>query len=244
MWNRSRVIAARRIRSAHKNAARGFSHSCSNVLQLLSSKVPSPQALASSRHSDSKLFKYVALFPQLDDIRFFSSSSTDSIADVEVSNDNDNDVIREGNENTDGFSIEEMWKEGVDEVNSVLGPDVFDSENSQSVEVVDEADIKVLDSVISLLKRRDGEFDVVSGSLESSLDHMNLNLSEEFVVRVLGTPHIPGDNSIAFFKWSGSGKNQEVFTVTARSLDALVRAVCSELRKKVAYSLWDSIKEH
>lgn len=245
MW-RSKVIAARRVRSAHKSAATGFSHSSSN-LPKLHSKVHNPQALASYRHSDAKIFKSVTLFPQLNAIRFFSSSSTDSITDVEVSTDNNNDVIGDGNENTDSFSIEEMWKDGIDEVNSVLEPDVSELENRESVEVVDdeahEVDINELDSVLSLLKRRDGDFDVVSGSLESSLDDMNLNLSDEFVVRVLETPRIPGENLIAFFKWAAGGKNQEVFSVTSRSLDALVRAVCTELRKKVAYSLWDLVKE-
>ncbi|KAI3693911.1 hypothetical protein L1987_76866 [Smallanthus sonchifolius] len=230
MW-RSSVLAARRFRSAHTNA---FSHSSSDLPQF-HSKVNNPETLASYRHTQD--FRSILLFPQSNSIRLFSSSSTDSITDVEVSTDNNNDVITDGNENNDDFNIGEMWNEGVHEVNRVL-----ETEVSESVELVNdeaqEVDIHELDRVISLLKS-----DVVSRSLESSLDEMNLNLSEEFVVRVLETSNVSGANLIGFFKWAAGGNNQEVFTVTTRSLDALVRAVSTELKKKVAYSLWDLVKE-
>ncbi|KAI3688653.1 hypothetical protein L2E82_46387 [Cichorium intybus] len=237
MW-RSRVIAGR-VRSAPTNAIRGFSHSKSDFPQL-HSQVPNPQTLASYPHLENFRSKY--LFPQSNATRFFSSSSTDSITDAEVSTGNNSDVIGAENENNDSFSIGEMWKDGIDEANSVLEMDASDSENKESVEVVNnethEIDIDELHRVLSLLKITDGD-----SSLGSKLDDMNLNLSEEFVVRVLETPHVPGENLIAFFKWATGVNNGEAFSVTTRSLDSLVRAVCTELKKKVSYSLWDLVKE-
>ncbi|KAK9076453.1 hypothetical protein SSX86_004787 [Deinandra increscens subsp. villosa] len=250
MW-RSRVIAARRFRSAHANAVRGFSHSISDSPQS-HSKVHNPQTLASYRHSEN--FRSIALSPQSNSIRSFSSSSTDSVADVEASADNNNDVISavNENENNENFNIGEIWNDGIREVESVFETEVFDSEKPESEKLVNEkaqeVDIQGLERVISLLKSNNGDIDDVSRSLESiesSLNDMNLNLSEEFVVRVLETPNVPGENLIDFFKWAAGGSsNQEMlFSVTERSLDALVRAVSTELRKKVAYSLWDLVKE-
>ncbi|CAH1420263.1 unnamed protein product [Lactuca virosa] len=237
MW-RSRVIA-RRVRSI-----RGFSHSKSDFPQL-HSQVHNLQTLASYRHLEN--FRSKDLFTQSNAIRFFSSSSTDSVADAEVSTGNNSDVIGAENENNDSFSFGEMWKDGINEANSVLEMDVSDSEIKESIEVVTEetheVDIDELQRVLSLLKIRDGDSDVITVSLESKLDDMNLNLNEEFVVRVIETPHIHGENLIAFFKWATGVNNGEVFSVTTRSLDALVKAVCKELKKKVAYSLWDFIKD-
>lgn len=226
MW-RSRVIASQTYRSAHKNAIRGFS----NSNPQLHSKLHTFQILGS--HSHSYKFHSVALFSQSNASRLFSSNSLDSL----------NEVNEEGE-----FSIDEMWKDGVNEASSVLETEVPDSETLvESVvdDEVQEVDMHELDRVISLLKSKDDEFDVdvAKGSIESSLDDMNLNLSEEFVVKVLESENVSGENLIMFFKWAAGDKNQEVFSVTTRSLDALVRAVCRELKKKVAYSLWDLVKE-
>ncbi|KAL4562786.1 hypothetical protein LXL04_026817 [Taraxacum kok-saghyz] len=235
MW-RSKAVAARTVRSAHTQAIRGLSHSKS-CSPLLHSKVHKPQTLPSYRHQENF---------RSNTIRFFSSSSTDSITDVEASTGNNTDVI-DKNENNDSFSIDEMWKDGIEEANSVLEMDASDSETKESVEVVNEetheVDIDELNRVISLLKIRDGDSDATTVSLESKLNDMNLNLSEEFVVSVLEAPYLPTENLIAFFKWATASNNEEAFHVTTRSLEALVRGVCTELKKKVAYSLWDLIKE-
>ncbi|GMP21687.1 hypothetical protein CsSME_00000020 [Camellia sinensis var. sinensis] len=69
----------------------------------------------------------------------------------------------------------------------------------------------------------------VDGSLESSLDAMDLTLNQEFVTRVLETLLVPGDNLIAFFKWAS--KKPE-FSVTTWSVKLLVHAISSGLRKK------------
>ncbi|KAK1408865.1 hypothetical protein QVD17_40975 [Tagetes erecta] len=247
MW-RSRVVSARRFRSTHTNAIRTFSHSISSSPQL-HSKVHNTQTLESYRHTID--LRSIASFPHSNYVRYLSSSSTDSIVDVDVSSDSisnepNGDVIVDGNENSDKFDITDVWNEGVDEVKE---SEVFGSETKESVSdeghVVDNNE---LDRVISLLKSEgddvvDVDADAVSRSLESRLDDMNLNLSEEFVVRVLEASNVSGENLIGFFKWAARGNNQEVVIVTTRSVDALVRAVCNELKKKVAYSLWDLVKE-
>ncbi|XP_071698206.1 small ribosomal subunit protein mS80 (rPPR6)-like [Rutidosis leptorrhynchoides] len=219
MW-RSRLIASHRFRSAHNNAIRGFN-----------SKVHSIQTFRSCGYSND--LNSVALFSKSNSIRFFSSNSLDSA----------NEANEEGE-----FSIDEMWKDGVNEASSVLEMDVSESETPvESVvnDEVHEVDVNELDRVVSLLKSKDDEFDVdgVKRSIESSLDDMNLDLSEEFVMGVLESENVSGENLIVFFKWAAEGKNQEAFSVATRSLDALVSAVCKEYKMKVAYSLWDLVKE-
>ena len=97
-------------------------------------------------------------------------------------------------------------------------------------------DVDKLESVLSLLQ---SSGDAV-GSLESRFSAMDLILNEEFVVRVLETPLVPADNLIGFFKWAWKIPG---FSVTTRTVDAVVRAVCQSLRKKDAYALWDLVKE-
>ncbi|XP_071700789.1 small ribosomal subunit protein mS80 (rPPR6)-like [Rutidosis leptorrhynchoides] len=227
MW-RSRVIAAHRFRSAHNNLIRGFLN-FNSELPILHSKVHSFQTLKSYRYSND--LNSVGLFSKSNAIRFFSSISLDSIKEV----------------NEGEFSIDEKWKDGVNEDN-VLEMEVCDSETPVESVVNDEAhevDMNKLDRVVSLLKGKDAEIDVdgVKRSIESSLDDMNLDLSEEFVMRVLESENVSGENLIVFFKWALEDKNQKAFSVTMRSLDALVRAVCKELKTNVSYILWDLVKE-
>ncbi|KAF5799763.1 putative tetratricopeptide-like helical domain superfamily [Helianthus annuus] len=214
MW-RSRLL---RFRSSHTRSSQ------------LHSKVHTFQTLTPTQH-----FRSIPLFPQSNVFRFFSSTSTDSITDVEDSN---NAVIPDKNHT---FNIGEIWNQGVDEVKNVFETEAFDSENPNPVELNHEVDVEELDRVITLLK---SEF---NGSIESSLDEMNLNLSEEFVVRVLVSENVSGERLIDFFKWAAAGgsssSNEQVFSVTTRSLDVLVRAVSAEMKKKVAYKLWDLVKE-
>ncbi|KAI8032779.1 Pentatricopeptide repeat-containing protein [Camellia lanceoleosa] len=66
-----------------------------------------------------------------------------------------------------------------------------------------EVDFEQLESVLSLLQSTSSSTSAsVDGSLESSLDAMDLTLNQEFVIRVLETLLVPGDNLIAFFKWA------------------------------------------
>ncbi|KAJ9176066.1 hypothetical protein P3X46_011416 [Hevea brasiliensis] len=78
------------------------------------------------------------------------------------------------------------------------------------------------------------------GSLESTLDSMGLDLHDEFVVKAIEIPLILGDNLIKFFKWA---IKEPDINATTRLVDVLVRAICSDLKKKDAYALWDLIRE-
>ncbi|KAK9274814.1 hypothetical protein L1049_022066 [Liquidambar formosana] len=111
----------------------------------------------------------------------------------------------------------------------------LDSVESSSIdEEVYEIDLEKLEGVLSLLQSS------VDGSLESSLDSLDLALHEEFVVRVHETPLIPGENLIRFFKWASTKQGG---LVTTHVVDTLVRAISGGLRKKEAYFLWDLVKE-
>uniref|UniRef100_A0A7N2MSX5 Pentatricopeptide repeat-containing protein n=1 Tax=Quercus lobata TaxID=97700 RepID=A0A7N2MSX5_QUELO len=108
-------------------------------------------------------------------------------------------------------------------------------ENGDEKEEVYEINVEQLENVLSLLQSS------VDGSLESALDDMGLTLHEEFVVKVLETPLVLGENLIRFFKWGLKKKSE--FKVTTCVVDVLVWAICRELKKKDAYALWDLIKE-
>ncbi|KAF5741573.1 Pentatricopeptide repeat-containing protein putative isoform 2 [Tripterygium wilfordii] len=95
-------------------------------------------------------------------------------------------------------------------------------------------DVEQLENVLSLLQS------TVDGSLESSLNGMDLYLQEELVVKVLETPRLLGENVIRFFKWA---MKKPEFKVTSCVVDFLVQAICSDLRKKNSYALWDLVKE-
>ncbi|KMT05759.1 hypothetical protein BVRB_7g166000 [Beta vulgaris subsp. vulgaris] len=105
-----------------------------------------------------------------------------------------------------------------------------------SSEGVSEIDFEKLKNVESLLQND------IDGSFESSLDGMLLTLNEEFVVRVLQTPLVPGDHLIRFFKWISSRNDFKVSTVV---LSELARAICNDpgLKRIDVYALWDLAKE-
>ncbi|GLT63295.1 hypothetical protein SLA2020_358690 [Shorea laevis] len=131
-------------------------------------------------------------------------------------------------------TIEEDGKVDTEEQSFVgLGQDGSFGEGDEKQEIYENNEEK-LENVLSLLQSR------VDGSLESSLDNMNLNLQEEFVLKVLETPLVAGENLIQFFKWVAKKPG---YRVSNRVLDALVLAICSDLRKRDAYALWDLVRE-
>ncbi|PIA63205.1 hypothetical protein AQUCO_00200905v1 [Aquilegia coerulea] len=103
-----------------------------------------------------------------------------------------------------------------------------------SQEKVREIDLEKVESVLSILQSN------VDGSMENSLDGMRLYLSEEFMVRVIETPLVPGDSLVKIFKWA---LKKPDFSTTTRILDCLVKAVGSGNRKREVYALWDLVKE-
>ena len=186
--------------------------------------------------------------------RFYSQTSTNPI-DFEESS---MGFVENGDtqlENSEIHRVSEQGLVGIDENrdtqldsfvpgdgDEIFGvSDQFDSfateeENGdQEEEEVYEINVEQLENVLSLLQSS------VDGSLESALDDMGLTLHEEFVVKVLETPLVLGENLISFFKWGLKKKSE--FKVTTCVVDALVRAICRELKKKDAYALWDLIKE-
>lgn len=97
-----------------------------------------------------------------------------------------------------------------------------------------EIDGDKLENVLSLLQSS------VDGYLESSLDSFDLDLHEDFVLKVLETPLVLGENLVCFFKWVM--KHPE-YQVTSGVVDALLKAICSSVGKKDVYALWDLVKE-
>ncbi|BFG37393.1 hypothetical protein CerSpe_236670 [Prunus speciosa] len=95
------------------------------------------------------------------------------------------------------------------------------------VEEVYEIDLEQLESLLSLLQSS------VDGCLESSFDGLNLTLHPEFVIKVVETPLVLGENLIRFFKWALKEKPE--FGVTTHILGLV--------RKRDVYSLWDLVKE-
>lgn len=101
-------------------------------------------------------------------------------------------------------------------------------------EEVYEIDGDKLENVLSLLQSS------VDGSLESTLDSFDLDLHEDFVLKVLQTPLVLGENLVCFFKWVM--KHPE-YKVTSGVVEALVKAICSSVGKKDVYALGDLVKE-
>ncbi|KAL0326129.1 UNVERIFIED_CONTAM: Pentatricopeptide repeat-containing protein, mitochondrial [Sesamum radiatum] len=106
----------------------------------------------------------------------------------------------------------------------------------ESLGEVKKNDPEKVESLLSLLQSSGTD----TGSLESNMEGMDLVLDEEFVLKVLETPYIPGENLISFFRWIL--KNPE-FKVTTRVVYALVTAICMGNRRREAYALWDLINE-
>ncbi|KAL5853867.1 hypothetical protein ACOSQ3_008985 [Xanthoceras sorbifolium] len=184
------------------------------------------------------------------DHRFFSQLSATADPSDDGSGSHETELSSHGfsqNENTQmdqfvsGFEHAENLGENDDDEmedstdfdeNCDAQTDGFASEREEPE--VYEIDTERLENVLSLLQGS------VDGSLESSLDEFGLDLHEDLVVRVLETPQILGENLLRFFKWA---VRKPEFKVSTRVVDALVRAICSDMRKKDAYALWDLIKE-
>ncbi|XP_057960292.1 small ribosomal subunit protein mS80 (rPPR6) [Malania oleifera] len=122
-----------------------------------------------------------------------------------------------------------IFDENLDNGDAQMGSVALDDEKNEV-----EIDMEKLENALSLLQSS------VEGSLGSSLEEMGLTLHEEFVLRILETPLIPGENLLGFFKWAL--RNPE-FLMTTKALEALVGAITSGLRKKDAYAMWDLVKE-
>ncbi|XP_075644709.1 small ribosomal subunit protein mS80 (rPPR6)-like [Castanea sativa] len=227
-------------------------------------KVPAPSSSKTQTQTESEfpVFSTNWGFPKrlfiCQNPRFYSRTSSTNPTDFEESsvgfvNNGDTQL-----ENSEIHGVSEQGLFGIDEnrdtqsdsfvpgdwdeigVSDQSGDAQFDifatgEENGDEQEEVYEINVEQLENVLSLLQSS------VDGSLESALDDMGLTLHEEFVVKVLETPHVLGENLIMFFKWGLKKKSE--FKVTTCVVDSLVRAICRELKKKDAYALWDLIKD-
>ncbi|XP_077227319.1 tetratricopeptide repeat (TPR)-like superfamily protein [Tasmannia lanceolata] len=130
-----------------------------------------------------------------------------------------------------------MDKDDIDNENPSLSLQE-DGDQMGSEETLDEIpgiSVEQVENVLSVLQSS------LDGPLESSLDELGLtDLSEEFIVRVIQTPHVLGENLIGFFKWASKTSD---FVTSTRVIDCLVRSVSVGRRKKEAYSLWDLVKD-
>ncbi|KAJ8541611.1 hypothetical protein K7X08_002427 [Anisodus acutangulus] len=166
--------------------------------------------------------------------RLFSSNPS-SVSEESIENDNKDTVFSVSFESDEGSSVFDGIEDNLpaDNGSDFGGNKVVMEDDEKGVEVK-ELDLEKLESVLSLLQSS-GVIDV---SIESNLEEIRLNLNEEFVVRVLETPYIPGENLISFFKWV---LKKPEFSVTNRAVELLVTAICIEGRN--VYALWDLVKE-
>ncbi|XP_042483011.1 pentatricopeptide repeat-containing protein At3g02650, mitochondrial-like [Macadamia integrifolia] len=120
--------------------------------------------------------------------------------------------------------------DGDDQMSSFVSEESVEETTTE----IPEIDLEQLENVVSVLQS------TLEEPLDSSLEKMDLTVNEEFVIRVLLTPLIVGENLIGFFKWAW--KRPE-FSISTRDVDTLVRVVSASLRKRDAYALWDLVKE-
>lgn len=120
------------------------------------------------------------------------------------------------------------------EISSDETSEVIEGFGGEIDEPKNEFDAEKLEELLSLLQSN------VDGSLESSLNGLELNLDEEFVLRVLETPLVPGGHLIQFFRWASEKKE---FQITTPVVGALVHGVCQNQKRNDTYALWDLIKE-
>ncbi|KNA15973.1 hypothetical protein SOVF_093450 [Spinacia oleracea] len=215
--------------------------------KLISSQTPSSQVIhkplnsshfSSSKHSGKFLHQNYRFFSQSSSISEFETENHDATSSEELELEN-NGVIEDTHDVNSSQDIGLNPNTG--EIDEIIDAHISGVDfNEQELEGVSEeivgVDDEKLENVLSLLQND------VDGSLESSLDSMYLRLNEEFVMRVLETPLIPGDHLIRFYKWV-SCRNE--FKANILILSELVRAVCTspEPKRKDVYALWDVVKE-
>ncbi|KAJ8531167.1 hypothetical protein K7X08_026601 [Anisodus acutangulus] len=159
------------------------------------------------------------------------SSNPESLGSEPIENDNKDTVFALSSESDEGSSVFDGIE---DDLAAGNGSDFGDNKVVMEDEVR-ELDLEKLENVLSLLQSSGS---TVNGSIETNLEEIGLSLNEEFVVRVLETPYIPGENLISFFKWV---LKKPEFSVTNRAVELLVAAICIEGRN--VYALWDLVKE-
>ncbi|XP_078441400.1 tetratricopeptide repeat (TPR)-like superfamily protein [Wolffia australiana] len=98
-----------------------------------------------------------------------------------------------------------------------------------------EIDAEKIENLLSFLQS------TTEDSLDVNFEKMDLELSEDFIVRVLETPLTLPDKLISFFIWASQ---RPEYKPSSNTLTILVRSVASSAvcNKREAYMLWDLIK--
>lgn len=159
-------------------------------------------------------------FPQIsllsNNPRFFSQQIATQNEDGAVHLENDDVPLQndDGNENVVGVEEEEQ---------------------------VYQIDDEKLEKAVFFLQNEEVSDD---GSFESSLDDMNLNVHQDFLIKAIEKVEIVSvQNLVRFLKWVWSENSREV---TTQVLEFFVVTICNSggsLRDKDVYSLWDLVKE-
>ncbi|KAF9624620.1 hypothetical protein IFM89_012042 [Coptis chinensis] len=100
-----------------------------------------------------------------------------------------------------------------------------------------ERDEQVVDEVERVLSVLQSSLD---RPLVAILNKLGVTINEEFMVRVIETPLVPGDSLIRFYKW---GLKKYKLKTSTRVVGSLVRAFRTCIRKKDVYALWDLVNE-
>ncbi|XP_042488819.1 pentatricopeptide repeat-containing protein At3g02650, mitochondrial-like [Macadamia integrifolia] len=148
-------------------------------------------------------------------------------ASLEIFEDGTDKEVVQGEDQ--GFSSYET-ADGDDQMSSLVSEESVE----ETIAEIPEIDLEQLENVVSVLQS------TLEEPLESRLEKMDLTVNEEFVIRVLQTPLILGENLIEFFKWAW--KRTE-FSIGTRVVYTLVRVVSASVRKRDAYAVWDLAKE-
>lgn len=231
MW-KSTILAARQT-----HALRYYTAFASRIQVPLSNSKqnfinPSlPPPLQSTTSSSLHFPQISCLFNNQNNPRFFSNQIADSIDDgisVESSSSetDENSVVHL--ENGDDVGVQNGDEH-------VVGVEV--EEQAQEEEEVYQIDEENLEKVVYLLQNS------ADGSFESSLDNMDLDLHQDFVIKAIEkTPLVLADNLVRFFNWAWKKKSLKVTTPVVESI---VSAICNTgtLRRMEIYTLWDLVKE-
>lgn len=121
-----------------------------------------------------------------------------------------------------------------DGVGSIGDEDQVVEEMPEVEEVQKVVDMEQVEKVLSLLQS------TLDGSLESNLNGLDLDLSDEFMTIVIETPLVSGNGLIRFYKWAS---DKPEFTPSSGVMHCLVKAVGDGGKIREMYSLWDLVKE-
>lgn len=226
--------------SPNLNSLQNPSPSTSQVLLRSRYPIESLPSHQLSPHSRKWGFRKSASFQQLSP--FSSDSVTEHVQDSDLPSDlnldQNPDVDSSKSEVNEGGSAESLELVGDDE--GGVGENEIAVEADEEIvvgnyEEIVENDVEKVENLLSLLQSSVGNEEEFRGSL----DEVGLSLSEKFVLSVLGTPHVPAENFVAFYGWCLGRRG---FSVTKQTLDVLVRAVCTERNKYSAFKLWNLLQ--